>query len=49
VALLDSVGARDEAVKLADRCRREAERQLAKIPNNETLKELLDFILERQY
>jgi Geranylgeranyl pyrophosphate synthase len=49
VALLDSVGAGDEAVKLADRYRREAERQLAKIPNNETLRELLDFILERQY
>ncbi len=49
VALLDSVGARDEAMKLADRYRQEAERQLAKIPNNETLRELLDFILERQY
>jgi len=49
VALLDSVGARYEAVKLADRYRQEAERQLAKIPNNETLRELLDFILERQY
>ena len=49
VALLDSVSAREEALRLAERYRDEAERYLAKIPNNETLRELLAFILERQY
>ncbi len=49
VALLDSVGAREEALEMARRYRGEAERHLAKLPNNAVLKELLDFILERQY
>jgi len=49
VALLDSVGAREEALRLAARYREEAERHLAKIPNNGTLKELLDFIVAREY
>ncbi|ABL88373.1 Polyprenyl synthetase [Pyrobaculum islandicum DSM 4184] len=49
VALLDSVKAREEALSLAEKYRREAERYLENIPNNGTLKELLDFILERQY
>nr|WP_287069052.1 polyprenyl synthetase family protein [Pyrobaculum sp.] len=49
VSLLDSVGAREEALKIAHKYREEAERHLARIPNNETLRELLYFILERQY
>lgn len=49
VALMDSVKAREEALALAERYRREAEQHLAEIPNNETLRELLAFILERQY
>jgi geranylgeranyl diphosphate synthase type I len=49
VALLDSVGVRSEAVRLADKYRREAERHLARIPNSEALRELLDFILKREY
>lgn len=49
VALMDSVKAREEALALAERYRREAEQHLAEIPNNEALRELLAFILERQY
>ncbi|MEM1663698.1 MAG: polyprenyl synthetase family protein [Pyrobaculum sp.] len=49
VELLDTAGAREEAIKLAERFKTEAERYLSKIPNNEALRELLHFILERQY
>ncbi|MEM0464356.1 MAG: polyprenyl synthetase family protein [Pyrobaculum sp.] len=49
VEILDEAEAKEEALRLADRYREEAERHLAKIPNNKTLRDLLNFILERQY
>lgn len=49
IRLLDSVGAREAALELAEKYKSQAEAYLARIPNNGELKELLNFILERQY
>ncbi|MEM1598406.1 MAG: polyprenyl synthetase family protein [Pyrobaculum sp.] len=49
VKLIDSTDAREEALRMAQRYRSEAERHLSKVPNNKELRELLYFIVERQY
>ncbi len=48
VELIDAADARREAILLAERYRQAAEVELAKIPNNETLREILHYILTRQ-
>ncbi|MFN7105146.1 MAG: polyprenyl synthetase family protein [Pyrobaculum sp.] len=48
VRLIDSVGAREEAMRLASRHREEAEKNLSRLPDDGTLRELLYFILERR-